>query len=318
MTASTISKTQIWSVLATVVMVMGVWLVVSCRSYPGDEVQLRGSHSISTTGLELTTTISAQEIATSDMLDVRLRLRHDPAYDVQWAELSPKMGVFFVFESHTSSPKLDETGWVIMTRVITLEPDLSGVCMVPEMVVTAQNADGEDIQLSSKPITVTVVSVLTDGEKKLKDIAPDKRSVEPEPMSRWPLALLMANVLVVCCLIVVWRKWKKPRVKINRQTLKHFQELELASSTEVMLQLESAVSSLIAQQFDLKLRSVDFTGLSDRLTTQGITVSGLQEAIAAYESFQYTSTQPSDEEVEALYTGFKTLIESLQGKEAIA
>jgi hypothetical protein len=250
------------------------------------------------------------------MLDVRLRLRHDPAYDVQWPELLPKLGAFFVFESHTSSPKLDEAGWVVMTRVITLEPDLSGLCVVPEMMVTAQTAEGEGIQLSSKPIAVTVVSVLTDGEKNLRDIAPDMRSVEPEPMSRWPLALLMANVLVVCCLIVVWRKWKKPRVKINRQTLKHFHQLELASSTEVMFQLESAVSSLIAQQLDLKLRSVDFAGLSDRLTTQGITVSGLQEAIAAYESFQYTSTQPSDEDVKALYTGFKTLIESLQGKEA--
>ena len=318
MPASMISRTQIWSVITTVVMVMGVWLVVSCRSHLDEKVQLRGSHSVSMTGVELTTTISAQEIATSDMLDVRLRLRHDPAYDVQWPELSSKMGAFFVFESHTSSPKLDEEGWVVMTRVITLEPDLSGVCVVPEFVVTSKNANGEDIQLSSKPIAVTVVSVLTEGEKKLRDIAPDKRSVEPELMSRWPLALFLGNLIVGCCLIVVWRKWKMPRVKINRQTLKHFHQLESASSTEVMLQLESAVSSLIAQQLDLKLRSVDFAGLSDRLTTQGITVLGLQEAIAAYESFQYTSTQASDEDVKALYTGFKTLIESLQGKEVTA
>ena len=86
MPASMISRTQIWSVITTVVMVMGVWLVVSCRSHLDEKVQLQGSHSVSMTGVELTTTISAQEIATSDMLDVRLRLRHDPAYDVQWCQ----------------------------------------------------------------------------------------------------------------------------------------------------------------------------------------------------------------------------------------
>lgn len=309
---SMISKTQFCRVLIAVV--LGVACLVACRSHHEDTVQERGAYFVSTAGLELVTTTSAQEIATSDMLEVRFRVRYDPAYDVQWPELPAKMGEFFVFESHTSSPKLDKTGWVVMTRVFTLEPDLAGACVVPEFVVTAKNTDGENIKLSSEAIKVTVVSVLAEGEKNLRDIAPDVHAAEPESLSRWPLAVLIVNVFVVACLIVVWRKWKKPPIKINRQTLEHFYQLESASSAEVMLELESSLSLLIAQQFDLKLHSVDFAGLSDRLTAQGITVPRLQETIAVYESFQYTSTQASDDEVKALFADAKTLVETLHGK----
>lgn len=293
-------------------------LLVACRSHPEPVDPMGEKQHISANGVQLTVTTSAQEIATSDMLEVTVRVSHDPNYQVELPEVPARMGVFFVFESRNEPARLDENGWVSMTRTYLLEPDMPGECVLPGFKVTAKNAQEEDGLLLSKPIIVKVSSVLAEKEgsagTSLRDIAPDERAEIVTPVSQWPVNIVIANILIVVVLFMLLLKWVKRDAVDNTQAMSDFALLSDVSSTEIMQCLEPAASKLIAQHYSLNLDSVDFAGLVKQLHSHAVAVPGLVDAVVAYEKLQYASGQPSQTDAREIYTTFHTLIASLNGK----
>ncbi len=308
---------QTISRLVIAAMMLSMLALVSCRRQIEDVDPEGGTQELKVDGLELRITTPTQNISSSEMFEVTLQVRHDPAYQIQLPEIPEKFGSFFVFETHSSPPRLDKSGWVELKRVYTLEPDLPGVSEVPAFLVTAKDPQGKPVEVSSKPMTVTVISVLVDGEKNLKDIAPDTRPVTTEPIPRWPIALLLANVLVVGCLLVVWRKWRRSRASANDDLA--WMSLLIDDAGEVdSLKMEPVLARVLASHYGLDLQAIDFQGLVTQLQVRNITVPGLEDAIEDYNRLQYAEHEPTDAEIMKLYHQFDLMISALPGKENVS
>ncbi len=286
---------------------------VGCDS-PTDEGVAGGAcYEASAAGLHVTMRVSSDELATSEMLQVELWLRHPESIRVQLPEVGEKWGDFFVFESRESPARLAGDGMVMVGRVYTLEPDLPGECLLPGLLVQGVGGDGGVVELTTDPITIRVTSVLAPGEVEIRDIAPNTRVDRPVKLERWPVALMIANVFCVLCLMVLWSRWKRVNERADDGALKDFEGLKKADTPEVMKQLERAVCRMLAQRYQLRLAKMDFAGLLEQFEQDGIATPGLTEAVAAYERLQYAAVAPHEKQVRDLYTQFENL-----GKEVAA
>ena len=282
--------------------------LASCRSGSDDSAPFTDTQRITRDGVEFQVTPSTRCVTSSEMFHLMIHLRHQPGIDVDLPEVPEKLGTFFVFDTQTTPPQLDADGWINIKRNYTLEPDLPGDSELPSILVLGKNKQGQSFELSSQPIPMTVESVLTAGEKKLRDIAPDDSFETSEPLARWPMALTIANVLVVVCLFVLWRKWKKQRRVVGVDWLGKWAELGEMKSDAMMRDLEPVVTELVAAHLGLKLQARDFEGLADQLQSRSLTVAGLTDAVAQYNQLQYAAYPASDTEVLGLLEQFEKVI----------
>lgn len=303
------------------VMMVLMLALVSCRTQMEDADVEGETQEVKVDVLGLRVTTSTQKVTTSEMFEVILQVRHDPGYQIQLPEIPEKLGHFFVFETHSSPARLDSSGWVELKRVYTLEPDILGVNEVPEFLVTAKDPEGKVVKVSSKPMAVTVTSVLVGGEKNIRDIAPDTRPSTAESVARWPIALLLANVLVVGCLLMVWRKWRRGKggggVGVMNDWGRFLTDGDDGDAGG-SLQIEPVLAQVIAGHYGLDLKAVDFQGLVDQLETRKITVPGLNAAIENYTRLEYAEYEPTEEEVTELYQQFNVIISELPGKVCVS
>ncbi len=286
---------------------------VGCDSPTDEAVAEWACYEASAAGLHVTVRVSSDELATSEMLQVQLWVRHTESIKVQLPEVGEKWGDFFVFESRESAARLAGDGTLVVGRVYTLEPDLPGECLLPGLLVRGLGGDGGVVELTTAPITIRVLSVLAQGETEIRDIAPNTRVVRPAKMARWPVALMIADVFCVLTLMVLWSRWKRVKERADDGALKDFEGLKKADAPEVMKQLERAVCRVLAQRYQLKLAKMDFAGLLEQLEQDGIAMPGLAEAVAAYERLQYAAVAPEEKQVRDLYAQFEIL-----GKEVAA
>jgi hypothetical protein len=290
-------------------LVLGVF--VGCDS-PSDQVDSEGATiETSTTGLHVTVRVSSDEVSTSEMFQVELMARHWESIKVQFPDVGEKWGDFFVFESRTSPASLAGDGMVVAGRIYTLEPDLPGECFLSGLWVKGVDGDGEVVELTTDPIASRVTSVLAPGETKIRDIAPNARVEQPAKLARWPVALLIANVFLVLCLIVVWSRWKRVKARADDGAVNNFVGLKKADVPEVMKRLEQVVCRVLAQRHQLKLAKVDFAGLVEQFQQDGIEVVGLTQAVTAYDRLQYSSVAPDEKQVRGLYTQFEILCQEV-------
>ena len=301
----------------TALLFLALLILAACRTAP-ELVETSGEiQRVSVSGVEMSVAIPDLEVSTNEMFHLTLKVRHNSTYQVELPDVSEKLGSFFVFEHHDTRPRLNGDGWVEMTRVYTLEPDLPGEAVIPELRLSLKNDQGESSELATKPIAVLVRSVLTGQGELLREIAPDDQHEAETPVSRWHLwrwVLFIFNVLVVCFFALLWRKWKKGKDDSEDvSSYKKFKALESASSSEIIQNLEPCVVRVIARNQRVKLDSVDFAGLAAKLQSQDGTLSGLDDAMEHYNQLIYAREAPSDIEVLDLYGEFSQIIEVMLG-----
>ena len=173
------------------------------------------------------------------------------------------------------------------------------------------DSDGKVVELTTDPIAIRVTSVLAPGETKIRDIAPNTRVEQTAKMARWPVALLIANVFLVLCLIVVWSRWKRVKTRADDEAVNDFEGLKKADVPEVMKRLEQVVCRVLAQRHQLKLSKLDFAGLVEQFQQDGIELVGLTQAVAVYDRLQYSSATPDEKQVSGLYTQFEILCQEV-------
>jgi len=299
---------QTYQRIVAMIITMVIVTLVACRSGNEDPAPAPDTQRLTRDGVELQVTPSTRSLSSSEMFHLTVHLRHQPGIEVHLPEITEKLGPFFVFDTQTSPPQLDVDGWVNIRRHYTLEPDLPGDSELPSIRVLGKTEGGQAFELSSQPIVVTVSSVLPAGEKQIRDLAPDDFSETAEPLARWPIALTIANVLVVVCLVILWRKWKKKGAPDKIDWQGEFAKLGEKGPDAIMRDLEPVVSKLVANQLNFQLQAGDFEGLSDQLQSRSLTVDGLIDAMGEYNQLQYAARPASDDEVTALLMQFKKVI----------
>jgi len=300
-------------------------VLAACRSEPALTESSGETQRVSRDGAELIVTTSAREVSTHEMLELTLKLRHAAFYQVQLPDVPEKLGSFFVFEYHDTPARLDADGWVTRSRVYTLEPDLPGDGEIPGFRVSGEeggNGEGEAFELITQPTALLVRSVLINKEKKLRKMAPDESVATEVPAPRWPLVLLISNVIVVCLFVLLWRKWKRKRKRKNHQRAgegyyKTFTDLHSAPSDEVLRHLETSVVRTMACYHGVELGSVDFEGLTSQLQSRGGVPSGWDRAVEHYNQLVYSRQAFTEAEVTDLYEEFSKILEMMRAQSSI-
>ncbi len=281
-----------------------VFLGASCHKSEPKQKSDWFEKSVKSDGVKVIVRSSDRSIRTSDLLLFELTVESDPRYQVKLPEVPEKLGSFFVVDSHTEVPRLNDSGQVVIDRSYLLEPDVPGQVDIPELQVTVEPKPpfkGKTFSLKSPALSVQVLSVLAGKKETFRDIAPDVRKPEVESTSHWQAALLMSTVVVALCLLLVWRKWKKSGdiQAVNPQ--RDWENLATCSANEKRKRMESALSAYLATRFSLDLKAFDFQGVQEQLKAQKVELPGFDENLARFNRFQYGVGEVSDDDVDALY-----------------
>ena len=183
--------------MCAVAAVLFVGLGASCRKPERNMKADFPVESVKSDGVEVVVRLSARSIRTSDRLFFELIVQSEPIYQINLPEVPEKLGSFFVLDSQTEPPRLNDAGQMVVERIYTLEPDKPGVVEIPALEVVAipkpntPNHKVSELKLRSKAISVQVLSVLNGGGESFRGIAPDIQTVAETPRSlgaRWPVA----------------------------------------------------------------------------------------------------------------------------------
>ncbi len=280
-------------------------LMLGCGSPSEEDALEKVTREVSKDGLHVRISLSSDKISSSEMLRVELVVRCAESLSVALPEVGEKWGEFFIFDSRTRPAKLGDDGMVVTGRSYVLEPDLPGEFKLLGLRVKAVGPDAKTIEVQTESIPVQVTSVLASADIKLRDIAANER-VEAET-SRWPIALLISNVVVVMCLLILRRCWKKKQAKTDDHAARDFRNLKSASASEVMSRIERIVCQLFSDHYRLALNKVDFAGLQNGLDSKGVEVVDLTRTVVFYESLQFTAGHPDEADVRYLYGKFESV-----------
>lgn len=258
------------------------------------------SQNVSAEGLDVSLTTSTQEISSSQMLDVTLTVRYPQQYKVSLPEIPDKWGGLIVYATRDEPEVMGADLKVQVSRTYTLEPDLVGRSRLEPLAVVAINDKGQSIKVECSSIEMTVLSVLGQGDRKMRDIAPDQPELADLPPSKWRLVFVGFNVLVVTILICVWLKWRR-RLPVNTITSSDgVDRLSTLPPDELLQQLEPTLVRVVSNQNGLELESHDFSGLQKALIKKGEDVGALRGVIARYEKLYYGHLPVSEDDVTEL------------------
>ena len=306
-----LNRFKIVHTLAALILIV----IAACESTPSALDSAGESRRVSADGVELQVTTSERNVRTSEMFDLTLNVRHLPTYQLQLPEESERLGAFYVFETHDSQTRLDADGWVEMTRVYTLEPDLPGEAEIPEMLVTIKDAQGKSSSISSPVVPVLVKSVLSSEKETFRKIAPDEPSEKLAMVSPWPRRIVIAGVVMVCLLLLIWRSWKKNVGPLSDDAAhREFVKLQSGLSAKNLQELEVCAVRVIASTYGVELGSCDFAGLLTRLQSQDIDCSELSSAVNQYNQLMYSRSAQTELVMAAVYSEFKKIIDAMRAE----
>jgi hypothetical protein len=131
-------------------------------------------------GVTVTVKVSRLSITVADRIELVLEAVASEGAELEWPEISGKLGEFTVTGASLAPPRLVEAGRVRRQARYELEPFLAGDYEIPPLAVRL--AGGEAIE--TEPVRIRVASVLPPGDPapELKEIAPP---VELPGAARW-------------------------------------------------------------------------------------------------------------------------------------
>lgn len=266
--------------------------------------------TVAADGLELTVHLTDQEISTSEMLEVEVVVRAEESIKVQmpaFAEPMGQWGDFTIFESHADPPVLDADGWVRQRRVFLLEPDLPGDSVLSAVTVQAVDGQGQSRVVRSQEHRVKMLSVLTQADQPLRDIAPIDRPEEKQQGSWWWAVGIGSVILLV---IGWWLLRDRTLTDEVSPCGREFEKLQTAESGEVLQRLEKSFCRTLSDRLGEPLEKHDFSGLQQVVDVD----AELGDAIADYDRMRYAARPADAAAVGQLYQRFARILDRT-GKE---
>lgn len=301
----------------TLVLMGLVFFLSACRKSESPDADSGVLRSYAENGVELRVRVSAEEMLTSEMLDVDVEVVYPFGHTLQLPEADLDWGDFSVFESRMGAPEMDRERRVRQRISYSLEPDIAQTSVLPAYRVKLLVADGKRIELASEPIGIEVRSVLAGAEKSLREIAPDERPVAVSEGGglgwEWLVALV---ILSVAGGVLIRVKRNQKPVEDSGQWQIAFEALAEKPAAELTQELEPCVARMVAARYGLVLSSCDFSGLKQAMKEAGREWAELDRVIFDYQKLEYGRPVMSEEAVSELYTSFAAcLLNDGQGKE---
>ena len=147
-------------------------------------------------GIQTTLTANQETITVGDPVELTLKVTHPTNQQVIIPKLERNWGDFEVQDQSSAKTIINENGTATTRQNITISLFQPGVFETPPLSLIISGDNGQTSELAAQPVTVSVASVLAEGDTELKDIRPQVSMDVPLPWS-----LLVAGLVAVAALI---------------------------------------------------------------------------------------------------------------------
>jgi hypothetical protein len=150
--------------------------------------------------IDTSLTVMSGEHTVGDPIQLQLVVNHPANSHVIIPDLESEWGNFIVHSQSPPESIVNEDGSKTTTQMIDVRLFAPGDFSTLPLSITVAGADGQLSEVDIDPISVSISSVLVDGDEALRDIKP-QADLPYLLILPW---LIAAAVLVVIALVVVW------------------------------------------------------------------------------------------------------------------
>ena len=189
--------------------ILPVLAMVVLASCGGDKTRFEQVQQIDAAPLAVSLDISATQVATIDLVELRLRVEAPGSYQVIMPNVEANFGEFTLFDFQATVPQ--PGGESVWEEIYSLEPFLAGAYEIPpleiEYVTDARIEDRRVLQTDPIPITVTSILPESDEIPELADIAPP--AAWPASIWTWLAPTLALAFCAILLAALVERRRKR-------------------------------------------------------------------------------------------------------------
>jgi hypothetical protein len=160
-------------------------------------------------GINATLTPSQTELAVGDPVDLTLSVTHPADMQVIIPQLEKTWGPYEVWNQSQATTVDNGDGTATTQQIITVTLFDLGTFETPALSLTISDAAGQVTEKTVAPISLTVNSILAEGDTQLADIRPQVGMEVPFP---WPV---MITGLVVLAVAIAGAWWLVHRLHKN-------------------------------------------------------------------------------------------------------
>lgn len=162
-------------------------------------------------GVQATLTPQRSELTVGDPVQLTLEVAHPADVQVIIPKLEPAWGRFEVREQSQAETVSNSDGASITRQTLTVTLFEPGTFETPALPLTISDNSGQVNEITTTPVSLTVVPVLAEGDTTLKDIRPQAGMDIP---SMLPLAITALVVAALAAAAGWWlyRRWRSGRL----------------------------------------------------------------------------------------------------------
>ncbi len=126
------------------------------------------------TTLDSTAAISGPEgdVYVGDPIILTLSVHHPKDLQVIFPDLGEQWGKFTVVSQTLGGSLSQEDGFETTTQLIDVRAFQAGIFDIPPLLIQLSDLDGNLTEVSTSPLSLTISTVLTEGDRTLRDIKP--------------------------------------------------------------------------------------------------------------------------------------------------
>jgi len=169
-------------------------------------------------GVTIQTEATPEVAAIGDAIQINVEIETPPGYRVELIEPESQTGDFTILDffpgptlpetEQNDTSQSAETSHHHRARIIAAVYEV-GTFVFPSVPVLVTTSEGEEISLSSPPVTIEIKSILSEENPALKDL---KRQAEiPEPV-RWWIWIIAALAAGILAILIRYYLRKRPDV----------------------------------------------------------------------------------------------------------
>ncbi|MFQ5578045.1 MAG: hypothetical protein ACE5G8_13760, partial [Anaerolineae bacterium] len=160
--------------------------------------------------IDIRFTASGDELTVGDPVTLTLAATYPAGYDIAIPSLPNSWGDFDVRRQSEPETTLDPDGVKTTRQTIEVTLFAPGTFQTPSWSVTLRGQNGETVERAVPQVSLTVLSVLQEGDADLKDIKPQAELPLP-PLWPW-----LAGGLLLAALLAWAARWLYRRLKGRR------------------------------------------------------------------------------------------------------
>ncbi|MFQ5398345.1 MAG: hypothetical protein ACE5E7_01980 [Anaerolineae bacterium] len=161
-------------------------------------------------GVTAVLTPTQTSLAVGDVVQLVLSVTYPAGYRALPVQPDQQWGDFEVRALSPMEVRRNDDGTETSTQTIEVTLWGPGEYATPPLTITVADAAGNVQEVTADPITLTVKSVLVEGDTELRDIKPQAGLPVP-PVWPWVLAAVLAAVAAGFLLSWLWRWWRARR-----------------------------------------------------------------------------------------------------------